>query len=922
MVSVWLCTREAGCETGSGGKRGMDGTHYRLSTDWIVVDERSGTVTLDGEPLRLTQMQFDILRAIMRTPRELVRYHELQPNRQADDHLSSTQSIRNRVKELRRLLGERRDVIVTHHGLGLSFDADVKRALLGIRRVAVSELSTQLRKGDALPGLPYHKLRERIASHPGVDHWIGRDATADVDPILFIKVARHSEGVTQVRRAAAISAYLVGTPASEVVLPVFRERLDDVPAYVAYARFGMDLRRFAQTRLSTMSEAERIELCLAIAEGLSLLHEHGVVHADIKPDNVLIDWPEDAKTPDIRLIDFAHAVVTRGPSLSSASSERELSRSLRGSGGPQTVRGSLDYIAPEIYDGELPDAGADVFSFGKLVFKIMSDGVGRPMPSGWAERIDDPTLREDIRAWTHEDRGERPKTAHQPAEALRRLAERREDREAHDDERLRRRRAEAALARSRQRRPFIALAVSALAVASISGLVFSYQTDRARNAETIARQSAEAERDAADEARRFLGTILETEDPRINAETDRNIDEAIRGADAQLRSGAISNPDTVMTVADMLTNIYWGSAAYDEFVSLARWQVDYSQGREQRLPAAGLVARLDLAEKLQLLQRFEEAAPVEREADLWFDALVEIDPELRQSYHYYKGKMAAFRIDDVEAREHLEVAMALLDDVNTAPARAIQTHAEYAQLLLRVGDADGALAVIDGLKGTSRDPDTLGQPGLLLLVDELTGLIQTQRGDLEAAVAALDRALVSVRVDYAGTEREAQILGRIAYLESGRGNVERAERLYGQAADYTCDELGEATALCRWFKVERAQQLTYLGSTQDAIAIFDAELGPLGEVYDIAGAAFPYPFALALIDADQLGRASQAAKSIDPVRAAKVVNDEHWPLRLKLLSSALEPGGEDPEIEALQNQLGELRIPERLWWEKRFKTAR
>ncbi|MCY1070616.1 protein kinase [Nannocystis sp. RBIL2] len=101
-----------------------------------------------------------------------------------------------------------------------------------------------------------------------------------------------------------------------------------------------------------------------VADALAAAHARGIIHRDIKPPNVFRIG--GANDPDfVKVLDFGIAKF-----LADASGDGE---------GPHTasdiLMGTPEYIAPELIEGSRPDARADVYSLGVMMYKLLTGRV-------------------------------------------------------------------------------------------------------------------------------------------------------------------------------------------------------------------------------------------------------------------------------------------------------------------------------------------------------------------------------------------------------------------------------------------------------------------------------------------------------------------------------------------------------------------
>jgi serine/threonine-protein kinase len=120
---------------------------------------------------------------------------------------------------------------------------------------------------------------------------------------------------------------------------------------------GITLRQFLTER-GQLPPPLAVGIALQIADALAHAHAAGLIHRDIKPANVLVCDTDASGVPRVKVTDFGIAKAAEGLGL-------DLTRT-------GTVLGTPKYLSPEQIEGREPDARADLYSLGVVLFEMLA----------------------------------------------------------------------------------------------------------------------------------------------------------------------------------------------------------------------------------------------------------------------------------------------------------------------------------------------------------------------------------------------------------------------------------------------------------------------------------------------------------------------------------------------------------------------
>jgi hypothetical protein len=187
------------------------------------------------------------------------------------------------------------------------------------------------------------------------DPRLGREVAVKVLPASFSNDPDRLRRFEQEARAAGIlnhpnitAVYDIGT-------------LEGAPYVVTELLEGETLR--SRLASGALPVRKSLDYARQIASGLAAAHEKGIVHRDLKPENLFVTG--DGR---VKILDFGLAKLTQPED---AGPQTNLPTATAGTE-PGVVLGTLGYMSPEQVRGRPADARSDIFSFGAILYEMLS----------------------------------------------------------------------------------------------------------------------------------------------------------------------------------------------------------------------------------------------------------------------------------------------------------------------------------------------------------------------------------------------------------------------------------------------------------------------------------------------------------------------------------------------------------------------
>ena len=226
-------------------------------------------------------------------------------------------------------------------------DYGKKLPVVEIGQVVSSKYKLLRLLGDGGMGSVYEAEHLRLGTHVAIK-------------VLHSDLARRAGLIERFLQEARVSAQI---RSPHVVHVTDVESTPDGIAYLVMELLQGETLSALEKRERTLPVATACEYTLQILEALEAAHSLGVVHRDLKPDNVFVTF--EGGKPVIKLIDFGIAKLKRAEGATGA-----VQKNLTVAG---MLMGTPEYMAPEqAYSATDVDARADLYSVGVMLYEMLS----------------------------------------------------------------------------------------------------------------------------------------------------------------------------------------------------------------------------------------------------------------------------------------------------------------------------------------------------------------------------------------------------------------------------------------------------------------------------------------------------------------------------------------------------------------------
>ncbi len=213
---------------------------------------------------------------------------------------------------------------------------------------------------EANANLSHYRILEKIGAGGMGEVYLAQDTKLDRKVALKILPSEFAEDKDRMSRFVreARSASALNHPN---IITIYEIGESNGTHFIATEFIdGKTLNEYAKT--NSLNYKLVLEIAIQVASALDEAHAAGIVHRDIKPDNVMI-----RENGLVKILDFGIAKLSAPPE-----SDAEAATAIKSGTTPGMIIGTANYMSPEQAKGKEVDARTDIFSFGVVLYEMIS----------------------------------------------------------------------------------------------------------------------------------------------------------------------------------------------------------------------------------------------------------------------------------------------------------------------------------------------------------------------------------------------------------------------------------------------------------------------------------------------------------------------------------------------------------------------